>query len=128
MSSLDQKRVLAADTMSGCRDPVAVIQARINKARKLEMQLENQLDPSTLRMVRSKRVRTNSHVEHKELCLLPKVSHAISLLNTCTVADLLATLLHAGDLARLCTVCTAASRKAMHLAGIAMEHFHGLRI
>jgi len=41
MNPLDQKRVLAAGTLSGCRDPVAVIQTRVKKARQMELELEN---------------------------------------------------------------------------------------
>mmetsp|Transcript_35221 Transcript_35221/g.76934 ORF Transcript_35221/g.76934 Transcript_35221/m.76934 type:complete len:512 (+) Transcript_35221:81-1616(+) len=41
MSPVDQKRVISAGTMSGCRDPVAVIQTRAKKARETEMELEN---------------------------------------------------------------------------------------
>eukprot|EP00930_Biecheleria_cincta_P054257 TRINITY_DN4024_c0_g4_i2.p1 TRINITY_DN4024_c0_g4~~TRINITY_DN4024_c0_g4_i2.p1 ORF type:complete len:388 (+),score=101.77 TRINITY_DN4024_c0_g4_i2:61-1224(+) len=41
MSPVDQKRVISAGTMSGCRDPVAVIQTRAKKARELELELEN---------------------------------------------------------------------------------------
>lgn len=41
MSAFDQRRVISAGTMSGCRDPVAVIQTRAKKAREMEMELEN---------------------------------------------------------------------------------------
>jgi len=41
MSGVDQRRVITAGTMSGCRDPVAVIQTRAKKAREMEMELEN---------------------------------------------------------------------------------------
>ncbi|CAK9074849.1 unnamed protein product [Durusdinium trenchii] len=41
MSAVDQRRVISAGTMSGCRDPVAVIQTRAKKAREMEMELEN---------------------------------------------------------------------------------------
>lgn len=41
MSPVDQKRVISAGTMSGCRDPVAVIQTRAKKAREMEIELEN---------------------------------------------------------------------------------------
>ncbi|CAJ1362351.1 unnamed protein product [Effrenium voratum] len=41
MTAVDQRRVISAGTMSGCRDPVAVIQTRAKKAREMEMELEN---------------------------------------------------------------------------------------
>ena len=41
MTPVDQKRVLAAGTLSGCRDPVAVVQTRAKKAREMEMEFEN---------------------------------------------------------------------------------------
>lgn len=41
MSPVDQRRVISAGTMSGCRDPVAVIQTRVKKARDMELELEN---------------------------------------------------------------------------------------
>lgn len=41
MSPVDQRRVISAGTMSGCRDPVAVIQTRVKKAREMELELEN---------------------------------------------------------------------------------------
>jgi len=40
MNASDQKRVLAAGTLSGCRDPVAVIQTRAKKAREMEAEIE----------------------------------------------------------------------------------------
>lgn len=40
MNPVDQKRVISAGTMSGCRDPVAVIQTRAKKAREMEAELE----------------------------------------------------------------------------------------
>lgn len=39
MSPEDQKRIIAAGTMSGCRDPVAVLQTRAKKAREMEMEV-----------------------------------------------------------------------------------------
>eukprot|EP00421_Protoceratium_reticulatum_P009645 CAMPEP_0168373920 /NCGR_PEP_ID=MMETSP0228-20121227/9035_1 /TAXON_ID=133427 /ORGANISM="Protoceratium reticulatum, Strain CCCM 535 (=CCMP 1889)" /LENGTH=774 /DNA_ID=CAMNT_0008386853 /DNA_START=51 /DNA_END=2375 /DNA_ORIENTATION=- len=41
MSPVDQKRVISAGTMSGCRDPIAVIQTRAKKAREMELELES---------------------------------------------------------------------------------------
>lgn len=41
MSAVDQRRVMSGGTMSGCRDPVAVIQTRAKKAREMEAELEN---------------------------------------------------------------------------------------
>lgn len=41
MNPVDQKRVISAGTMSGCRDPVAVIQTRAKKAREMEAELES---------------------------------------------------------------------------------------
>jgi len=41
MSPVDQKRVIAGGTLSGCRDPVAVMQTRAKKAREIEMEFEN---------------------------------------------------------------------------------------
>jgi len=40
MNPTDQKRVIAAGTMSGCRDPVAVVQTRAKKAREMEVEFE----------------------------------------------------------------------------------------
>jgi len=39
MNAVDQKRVISSGTMSGCRDPVAVVQTRAKKARELEEEL-----------------------------------------------------------------------------------------
>lgn len=39
MSPIDQRRVISAGTMSSCRDPTAVIQARVRKAREMEAQI-----------------------------------------------------------------------------------------
>lgn len=41
MSPNDQKRVIAAGTLSGCRDPVAVVQTRAKRAREMELEFEN---------------------------------------------------------------------------------------
>jgi len=42
----DQKRVIAAGTMSGCRDPVAVVQTRVKKAREMEQEFERVTRPA----------------------------------------------------------------------------------
>mmetsp|Transcript_19259 Transcript_19259/g.41488 ORF Transcript_19259/g.41488 Transcript_19259/m.41488 type:complete len:487 (-) Transcript_19259:17-1477(-) len=41
MNPVDQKRVMSGGTLSGCRDPVAVIQTRAKKAREMELELAN---------------------------------------------------------------------------------------
>lgn len=40
MNPIDQKRVISAGTMSGCRDPVAVLQTRAKRAREMEHEFE----------------------------------------------------------------------------------------
>ncbi|CAE7867295.1 nipblb [Symbiodinium microadriaticum] len=40
MNPHDQKRVISAGTLSGCRDPVAVLQTRAKRAREMEIEFE----------------------------------------------------------------------------------------
>ena len=40
MNPLDQKRVINGGTLSGCRDPVAVLQTRAKRAREMEVEFE----------------------------------------------------------------------------------------